>query len=206
MHHQVTNAGGIFWRAGHERADYKKHDGLKWQHRSEAEVALELAAHIRGRRDQGCCAWGRVLFMSLPMYLASGAVVWVGVEHFGIQVILPLSIPHHETFSTTIQPPYRSTKGWIIYTHQVIFPLLIALTTLGTVTGPARTFPTKKDGRDAKLCGCCDAAPMGWPFGHGKQRRPRALAVLKANPKPTTKRYCLRLRRLPSNQFQNPPQ
>jgi hypothetical protein len=25
----------------------------------------------------------------------------------GYQVI----IPHHETFSTTIQPPYRSTKG-----------------------------------------------------------------------------------------------
>ena len=23
-------------------------------------------------------------------------------------------IPHHETFSTTIQPPYSSTKGWII--------------------------------------------------------------------------------------------
>jgi hypothetical protein len=23
-------------------------------------------------------------------------------------------IPHHETFSTIIQPPYRSTKGWII--------------------------------------------------------------------------------------------
>jgi hypothetical protein len=24
---------------------------------------------------------------------------------------LALSIPHHETFSTTIQPPYSSTKG-----------------------------------------------------------------------------------------------
>jgi hypothetical protein len=23
-------------------------------------------------------------------------------------------IPHHETFSTTIQSPYSSTKGWII--------------------------------------------------------------------------------------------
>jgi hypothetical protein len=32
-------------------------------------------------------------------------------RHSYVQVKI---IPHHETFSTTIQPPYSSTKGWII--------------------------------------------------------------------------------------------
>jgi hypothetical protein len=41
-------------------------------------------------------------FVSVPSYSSP--------NHLFAQVI----VPHHETFSTTIQSPYSSTKGWII--------------------------------------------------------------------------------------------
>jgi hypothetical protein len=52
--------------------------------------------------------------MERPGYAASGgdaAAFQILVEASALKVI----IPHHETFSTAIQPPYSSTKGWVIY-------------------------------------------------------------------------------------------
>lgn len=107
-------------------ANYKMHDCIKWQHRSETEISFELAARIRSRHDQSCCNVGRLIYFSIPMFFVSGLMIFSAVYHFGVQSL---------------------------------FPILIALTTAGTLTGPARMFPTGANGHTRKVCG------KVWPIG-----------------------------------------